>query len=79
MSRGARTRSLPPGRAARPVRQAGGADGEYAPGAIELARRVVAVVGGRHFAEPGGLVRVDLAHGRAMACRPGGQAWTAPG
>jgi len=60
MSRGARTRSLPAGRAARPARQAGGADGEYAPGAIELARRVVAVVGGRYFAEPGGLVRVDL-------------------
>jgi len=68
MSGGARTRSLPAGRVARPAWQAGGA--------IKLARRVVVVPGGRYFAGLGGLVRADPAHGRAMACRPGGRAWT---
>jgi hypothetical protein len=46
MSRTVSTRSAPAG-------QAGTASSEYAPGAIELARRVVAVLGGRYSAELG--------------------------
>jgi hypothetical protein len=46
MSRTVSTRSAPAGRA-------GTASSEYAPGAIELARRVVAVLGGRYSAELG--------------------------
>jgi hypothetical protein len=47
------TRSVPAGRVARPSGHAGGAGGEYAPGAVELARRVVEVLGGRYSAELG--------------------------
>jgi hypothetical protein len=49
-----------------------------APGAIELARRGVAVPGERYPAELGDLVRTDLADGRAMADEPGSQACVAP-
>jgi len=54
MSRTASTRSAPAGRA-------GTASSEYAPGAIELARRVVAVLGGRYSAELG----IDVDSGEA--------------
>jgi hypothetical protein len=54
MSRAASTRLAPAGRA-------GTASSEYAPGAIELARRVVAVLGGRYSAELG----IDVDAGEA--------------
>ena len=54
MSRAVSTRPAPAGRA-------GTAGGEYAPGAIELARRVVTVLGGRYSSELG----IDVDAGEA--------------
>jgi hypothetical protein len=58
MSRTVSTRPAPAGRA-------GTASSEYAPGAIELARRVVAVLGGRYSAELG----IDVDAGEAQVER----------
>jgi hypothetical protein len=73
MSRSVNTRSPATGRAARPAAHAGRGGGEYALGTVELARRVMAVPGGRYSAGERGLVRLDLAHTRCQE----GQAWTA--
>jgi hypothetical protein len=59
------TRSAPAGRAARRVGHAGSAGSRYAPGTVELARRVVAVVGGRYSAELG----IDVDAGEAQVER----------
>jgi hypothetical protein len=59
------TRSAPAERAARRVGHAGSAGSRCAPGTVELARRVVAVLGGRYSAELG----IDVDAGEAQVER----------
>jgi hypothetical protein len=64
MSKVVNTRSAATGRAARPAAHAGRGGSKHALDTVELARRVMAVPGGRYFAGFCGLVRLELAHGR---------------